>query len=337
MGAIGMLAQMQQLGLQADVVSYNSALSTCGRAAEWQAALQLFATMRETSVTTDSITHSEVLMACESAGQWAVAMDVAASLQELERRISEDQQDLSFNVATYLEIQQESSAAVAANSRQRSEGLGYYIGSPLVALSLLRPFDKAILLEESGTEHEKLQNYVARLHHQLTNDDGGLEVIHTDCYEWMRWPFLLRMSVGGDRRGLVFIDPPYHSRSVSDTWNLLMIRSIRHHWPGSCVVLWYPANNHDRTRILHRRILQLNLGEVLVVEASVDAAFTFEANLGANVRAASGLLIIAPPEGLRSDLKDTLASIRHLLAISKVSSYGGNDGFGTSSFTMFDL
>jgi len=275
----------------------------------------------------------------------AGAYDMSSSPQgvwqliEAERSASENQQGLSVNVATYLEIQQVSSAAVSANSRQRSEGLPYYMGSPLLALSLLRPWDKAILLEDSAKEHEKLQYNVGCLHPQLIEADGAeeIEVIHTDCYQWMSWPFLHRMSVGGDRRGLVFIDPPYDSRSAADTWNLLMIQRIRHHWPASYVVLWYPANNDDRTRVLHRRIQQLNLGKVLAVEASVDAAFKWQANSGERPRANSGVLVIAPPEGFRSEVKDTLASARRLLANSKVASDFGNEGVGTVTFNLFYL
>jgi len=374
--ALQLFATMRETSVTTNFITHSEVLMACESAGQWAVAMDIAASLlsdggrgeepyrnieqyshaRQAGSPTDVFKHTVLAtllrrLACEAedgfvyidthAGAGAYSMSSSPQcvwqLLEVERNTSKNQQGLCVNAATYLQIQQDSSAAVVDDSRQQSEGLRYYIGSPLLALSLLRPWDKAILLENGATEHEKLQYNVGRLHPQLIEAGGVLEVIHTDCYQWMSWPFLHRMSVGGDRRGLVFIDPPYDSRSVADTWNLLMIQRIRHHWPASCVVLWYPANNDERTRILHRRIQQLNLGEVLAVEASVDAAFTRRAYLGENPRANSGVLIIAPPEGLRSELKDTLASVRRLLGHSKAASDFWNEGVGTATFNVFCL
>jgi len=375
--ALQLLWTMRETSVATDFITHSEVLTACESAGQWSVAMDLAASLlsdggrghephrkvekyrhdSQAGSPTDIVKHvvlttllrqlvSEAQDGCvymethSGVGAYDVptALQGIWRLQESERRTSDDEGGLSLNAATYLQIQQDASEAVANDLRQPSEGLQYYVGSPILALSLLRLYDKAILLEDDNAAYEKLRANVRRLHSDRMKY-GGVEVIHADCYEWVSWPFLHRMSVGGDRQGVVFIDPPYDSKGSADTWNLLMIQRIRHHWPGSSVVLWHPANNADKTCILRRRIQQLNLGDVLAVEASVDANFRWQLTTAnwANVRANSGMLVISPPQGLRTELKKTLASVRRLLEHSKDASDGRNEGAGTAAFSVFYL
>ncbi|CAJ1402405.1 unnamed protein product [Effrenium voratum] len=69
--AISLLAEISDASLQADVVSFNSAINVCSRAQQWQRALQLFSGAKEVA---NVITYSTAITACSKAGRWQQAL-----------------------------------------------------------------------------------------------------------------------------------------------------------------------------------------------------------------------------------------------------------------------
>ena len=53
-----------------DVVSYNPAISCCGKGLQWQMALYFFSLMGLNSVTPDVITYSAAISSCEKVSNW---------------------------------------------------------------------------------------------------------------------------------------------------------------------------------------------------------------------------------------------------------------------------
>eukprot|EP00435_Cladocopium_sp_Y103_P054578 s762_g17.t2 len=72
------LSLLELLGSEADVVSYNAALSAFERASMWQTAVQLFARMKVADVTPDSISFNAVLTACENGRKWEQVLALLA-------------------------------------------------------------------------------------------------------------------------------------------------------------------------------------------------------------------------------------------------------------------
>ena len=67
-------------GAVANTVSYNSAISACGRGGAWEAALRLATSMEGGGVRPDAITHNSVLDALARAAQWRAALRYLHSL-----------------------------------------------------------------------------------------------------------------------------------------------------------------------------------------------------------------------------------------------------------------
>ena len=61
------------LGLSLQVV-FSSAISACGSGGQWQRALALLAEMAELGVEQNTITYNAAIQACERAGQWREAI-----------------------------------------------------------------------------------------------------------------------------------------------------------------------------------------------------------------------------------------------------------------------
>ena len=70
------LALLAEVGLGADKVTCNSAISACGRASEWQQALGLLELMEKKLLEADTISCNSAISACEKAGKWQEALSI---------------------------------------------------------------------------------------------------------------------------------------------------------------------------------------------------------------------------------------------------------------------
>ena len=74
--ALGLLQQMGTRGIPRNTICYNAAIQACGNGLAWQQALTLFDRMKAAGVERDRVTHNLVVKACERAGQYKEAFDV---------------------------------------------------------------------------------------------------------------------------------------------------------------------------------------------------------------------------------------------------------------------
>ena len=58
-------SEMQQQGLQSDVITYNSVISACGKGRKAERASQLFYEMRQQGLQPNVITYNSVVYACD--------------------------------------------------------------------------------------------------------------------------------------------------------------------------------------------------------------------------------------------------------------------------------
>ena len=123
-------------------------------------------------------------------------------------------------------------------------GLKAYPGSPEIVRRLLRPQDRLVACELHPADVETLR---LRLGHE-----DQVAVHHRDGYE----------AIGAfvpppERRGLVFIDPPYEKTDEAATLAGALSRGLRK-WPTGVFLAWYPIKD--------RRIAE-TLSQAAVAEA----------------------------------------------------------------------
>jgi 23S rRNA (adenine2030-N6)-methyltransferase len=175
----------------------------------------------------------------------------------------------------------------------------YYPGSPLVAASQCRPQDALALCELADDQHARLCAALEQWTPHATAEAMAMEAHLVDGYK------ALTKKHGGvatpDRRGLVFIDPPYSYGSDTQRATALA-RHLRVHWRSARLCVWYPATRaHSKVCDAFR---EAGVGECLAVELFAGGA----------VGKGSGMLIVHPPYGVEDELRRLLDGLTRALA-----------------------
>ncbi|CAE7459457.1 unnamed protein product [Symbiodinium natans] len=138
--ALALLWQLEEAGIQCDLLVYNSATSACEKAAEWQWALALLEQAQVKSLRVDLISFNAAISACGNAGCWEQALHLLGALRP--RRLCPD--SVTSNALT--------SAYEKASQWQRALG-ALSPGSNVVALAaavsacaLSREWQQALVL-----------------------------------------------------------------------------------------------------------------------------------------------------------------------------------------------
>lgn len=104
---------------------------------------------------------------------------------------------------------------------------GLYPGSPAIVAAMLRPGDRLVTCELHPEDAAALRrNFPA---------DGRTAVHHRDGYE-----ALTALVPPPERRGLVFVDPPFEDRDEADRLGRRLSAAIRK-WPTGTYMAWYPV------------------------------------------------------------------------------------------------
>jgi 23S rRNA (adenine2030-N6)-methyltransferase len=171
--------------------------------------------------------------------------------------------------------------------------LRVYPGSPLMALSLLRPQDRLIACE--------LEPRAATLLKNALRGDARAKVIALDG-----WTALSAYVPPKERRGVVLIDPPFED--TADFTKLSSALAAAHRkWPTGIYMLWYPIKNRDAPDALARRLKKAGLPALLRCEISIGPP---RSDIGLT---GSGLIVVNPPFQLDAELKILLPALGSLL------------------------
>ena len=113
-----------------------------------------------------------------------------------------------------------------------------YPGSPEIVRRMLRPGDRLIACELHPADFAELKRRYRRA--------PGVAVHHRDGYE----------AIGAfvpppERRGLVFIDPPYEQTDEAERLAQALISGLRK-WPSGIFVAWYPVKDGTIRETLSR-------------------------------------------------------------------------------------
>jgi 23S rRNA (adenine2030-N6)-methyltransferase len=167
-------------------------------------------------------------------------------------------------LARYLEL---------VRTAQPSPGsLQIYPGSPALVQALLRPQDRAILVELHPED-------CAVLRAQF-RDDTRIHVHHRDGYE-----ALPAFVPPRERRGLVLIDPPYEARDELPAL-VATLQDAHKRWPTGQFAIWYPIKDQAPIEQFHGALANTGLRKLLTVElvATPERALR-----------GSGLVLVNPP------------------------------------------
>ncbi len=161
------------------------------------------------------------------------------------RQLLEARRDLPTALADYLD-------RVLALHGNSAEELSAYPGSPLLARSLLRKQDRAILCELQPAEATALR--------AALRGDSRLAVHQRDGYEALK-----ALLPPEQKRGLVLIDPPFEAQGGEYAAIQKALDEAFRRWPNAIYAVWYPIKKRDVLIPFHRWLRNAP-GDVLVAE-----------------------------------------------------------------------
>ena len=186
-------------------------------------------------------------------------------------------------------------AAIAAANT--SPALAAYPGSPLLALSGMRPDDRLIACELHPEEAGALRRRLAH--------DPRAQVHQRDGFEAMA-----ALLPTPERRGLVLIDPPYEDRDLDMARTIKALKLALTRFGYATYVWWRPLKDLREVEaadaeLLYGRVLKALRADLAVDQATPDGRLV-----------ASSLLIVNPPFTLADQLAALLPPLSARLALS---------------------
>jgi 23S rRNA (adenine2030-N6)-methyltransferase len=180
-------------------------------------------------------------------------------------------------------------------------GLQFYPGSPSIVKTLLNANDRMWLCELQENEAEKLKLLFSREKQVKVLQQAGYQALKA----WLP---------PKERRGLVFIDPPFEQLTEFEE----IIKGLQlayQRWPTGIYAIWYPIKSRIEVTQFHQLLSHTGLKKILVVELCVypdDVPVRFNG---------CGFVIVNPPWQLDEQLQILLPWLWHQLAISQQGHY----------------
>jgi 23S rRNA (adenine2030-N6)-methyltransferase len=176
-------------------------------------------------------------------------------------------------------------AALLGRLRSPAARRHLYPGSPLLAVSELRPQDRAVLIELLAAAAQALEKSLAAPAGG-DGDHGGprVQVERGDGFARLRAWLPPR-----ERRGLTFLDPPYEQGQLEFTQVTAALAEGLRRFPTGVFVAWYPIKEEQDTQRWHAACTQALRAPLLASELWL---YPRDSRVALN---GSGLLIANPP------------------------------------------
>ncbi|MCL5669511.1 MAG: 23S rRNA (adenine(2030)-N(6))-methyltransferase RlmJ [Gammaproteobacteria bacterium] len=180
-----------------------------------------------------------------------------------------------------------------APDQVRGGGIKYYPGSPFIIGGMLRGQDRAVLIERQDEEYQYLKHNLSGVKNAAAH--------HADA-----WSALKGFIPPREKRGLLFIDPPYES---PDEFGhvLAALEYAARHWSNGVMMAWYPVKSRFAVRRFHAGVRDLRIKaealEFLTLPDDVE-----------NRLNGSGIVIVNSPWKLMDSLKEMLPPLAARLA-----------------------
>lgn len=164
--------------------------------------------------------------------------------------------------------------------------LRYYAGSPLIAATMLRPQDRALLTELHPSDFPLLRNNFKEFENITTKRDNGFMQVKATLPP-------------KERRGLVLIDPPYELKEDYD----LVVNTIEEgykRFATGVYAIWYPVVLRQQVKRMVRNLENTGIRKILQIELAVRP------DTEQRGMTASGMIVINPPWTLEQQMKKIL-------------------------------
>jgi 23S rRNA (adenine2030-N6)-methyltransferase len=168
-----------------------------------------------------------------------------------------------------------------------------YPGSPCIALSAMRPTDRAVLCEWQAAEARALREAVGADRRAAVHERDGYEA-------------LVALVPPKEKRGIALIDPPYEDPAEYERLEKTLLAALSR-WPTGVYATWYPIKHGDASGRFLERMAASGVRRQLIVELTHERDDTPGGLNG------SGVLLINPPYQLDTVLAPALPWLhRHL-------------------------
>ncbi|MFZ7174176.1 23S rRNA (adenine(2030)-N(6))-methyltransferase RlmJ [[Pasteurella] aerogenes] len=220
-------------------------------------------------------------------GQYRLFSEEAEKTAEYQEGIGRlwQQEDFPPDVARYVQL--------IKKLNYGGKDLRYYAGSPLIAASLLRPQDRALLTELHPTDYPLLRNNFKQYDNITTKRDNGFQQLKATLPP-------------KERRGLVLIDPPYEMKEDYD----LVVQAIEEgykRFATGIYAIWYPVVLRQHTKRLIKGLEATGIRKILQIELAVRP------DSEQRGMTASGMIVINPPWTLEAQMKEILPYLHRTL------------------------
>lgn len=172
--------------------------------------------------------------------------------------------------------------------------LRYYAGSPLLAANLLRPQDRALMMELHPSDFPLLRNNFKAFENVTVKIGDGFQQVKATLPP-------------KERRGLVLIDPPYELKEDYD----LVVKAIEEgykRFATGVYVIWYPVVLRQQTKRMIKGLEATGIRKILQIELAVRP------DSDQRGMTASGMIVINPPWTLEKQMKSILPYLSTALA-----------------------
>lgn len=189
-----------------------------------------------------------------------------------------DQTDLPEDVARYVKM--------IKKLNYGGKELRYYAGSPLIAAELLRPQDRALLVELHPSDYPILRKNFSDYKNVTVKCDNGFQQVKATLPP-------------KERRGLVLIDPPYELKEDYD----LVVKAIEEgykRFATGTYAIWYPVVLRQQTKRIFKGLEATGIRKILKIELSVRP------DSDQRGMTASGMVVINPHWTLETQMKEIL-------------------------------
>ena len=194
-------------------------------------------------------------------------------------------------------------AAVVQHWRRRSARPHGYPGSPLIAVGELRPQDRAVLIELQGAEAQALERQLAVLAAER-HEGPRVRIERGDGFAQLR-----AHLPPPERRGLIFIDPPYEeTRQDYAHVTAALVDGLRR-FPTGVFAAWYPIKEERAASAWRTACAQALRAAVLASELWL---YPRDSRVALN---GSGLLIVNPPWLTLERMQAWLPELESCLAV----------------------
>ncbi|OZN25190.1 23S rRNA (adenine(2030)-N(6))-methyltransferase RlmJ [Actinobacillus seminis] len=231
-------------------------------------------------------------------GQYRLFSEEAEKTAEYQEGIGRlwQQEDFPPDVARYVQL--------IKKLNYGEKELRYYAGSPLIAASLLRPQDRALLTELHPTDYPLLRNNFKQYDNITTKRNNGFQQLKATLPP-------------KERRGLVLIDPPYEMKEDYD----LVVQAIEEgykRFATGIYAIWYPVVLRQYTKRIIKGLEATGIRKILQIELAVRP------DSEQSGMTASGMIVINPPWTLEAQMKEILPYLHRTLVLEEIGGWSVN-------------